>query len=98
MPTYKNPFEKGRLFIHFSVDFPQNHFANAETLAKLERLLPPRPQRGPIPSTAEETVLEELDLDAAEFGSKPNCNNRNAYDEDTHAHGRSPHGAQCQAQ
>lgn len=28
MPIYKNPFEKGDLYIRIEVDFPENYFAN----------------------------------------------------------------------
>lgn len=27
MPLYKNPFEKGDLYIRIEVDFPENYFA-----------------------------------------------------------------------
>ena len=68
MPTYKNPFEKGRLFISFHVDFPANNFATPEALLALEKLLPPRPAQAAIPIDAEETVLQEYDPEAHEFG------------------------------
>lgn len=41
MPTYKNPFEKGKLIIQFQVDFPQN--IDPSVIPQLEVLLPPRP-------------------------------------------------------
>lgn len=44
MPTHRNPFEKGYLYIKFDVKFPENHFATPEKLLALEALLPPRPQ------------------------------------------------------
>lgn len=28
MPVYKNPFERGNLYIKFSITFPDNHFAD----------------------------------------------------------------------
>jgi DnaJ family protein A protein 2 len=28
MPHYRNPFEKGNLYIKFDVTFPENHFTN----------------------------------------------------------------------
>ncbi|ENN81543.1 dnaJ homolog subfamily A member 2 [Dendroctonus ponderosae] len=43
MPMYKNPFEKGNLFITFSVAFPKNYFVPEPTLKVLEGLLPPKP-------------------------------------------------------
>lgn len=43
MPMYKNPFEKGNLFITFSVAFPKNYFVPEPTLKMLEGLLPDKP-------------------------------------------------------
>lgn len=40
MPQYRNPFEKGRLIIQFSVDFPRQ--LPTEIIPKLESLLPPK--------------------------------------------------------
>lgn len=40
MPHYRSPFEKGRLIIQFSVDFPQQ--LPTEVIPQLEKLLPPR--------------------------------------------------------
>lgn len=31
MPIYKNPFEKGNLYIKFDVDFPENNFMSIES-------------------------------------------------------------------
>lgn len=41
MPIYKNPFEKGDLFIEFAVDFPD--YLEVGQLKKLETCFPPRP-------------------------------------------------------
>ena len=38
MPTYRNPFEKGKLIIQFMVDFPES--LDPQVAAKLERILP----------------------------------------------------------
>lgn len=32
MPQYRNPFEKGDLYIKFDVQFPENNWINAEKL------------------------------------------------------------------
>lgn len=40
MPHYRNPFEKGRLIIHFAVVFPSK--LPVEVIPKLESLLPLR--------------------------------------------------------
>lgn len=41
MPTYKNPFEKGKLIIHFAVEFPNS--IDPKIIPQLEKLLPPKP-------------------------------------------------------
>jgi DnaJ family protein A protein 1 len=40
MPQYRNPFEKGRLIIQFSVEFPRQ--LSQDIIPQLENLLPPR--------------------------------------------------------
>jgi DnaJ family protein A protein 1 len=60
MPMYKNPFEKGRLIIHFNVKFPENGQIDVKKLADLEKLLPPRPKVD-VPADSEEHTLVDLD-------------------------------------
>ncbi len=40
MPTYRNPFEKGKLIIQFNVEFPES--LDPAVVPKLEKLLPPK--------------------------------------------------------
>ena len=40
MPTYRNPFEKGKLIIQFAVDFPES--IPPAVAGKLEKILPPK--------------------------------------------------------
>ena len=40
MPTYRNPFEKGKLIVKFAVDFPEA--VDPHVAQKLEALLPPK--------------------------------------------------------
>jgi DnaJ family protein A protein 1 len=56
MPQYRNPYEKGHLFVKFNVQFPSNGFATPEQMRALEALLPARP---PVPMTidAEEVLF-----------------------------------------
>jgi len=58
MPTYKNPFEKGKMIIEFNVVFPDS--LEAETVAHLERYLPARPEEK-IPDVIEEVSLIEFE-------------------------------------
>lgn len=60
-PTYKNPYEKGKLIVQFLVTFPES--IDPKKIPKLESVLPPRPSVD-IPKDAEvveEVMLEELD-------------------------------------
>lgn len=54
MPQYKNPYEKGRMIIQFTVQFPQS--LPREVIPALEQCLPPRPQVE-IPIEAEECSM-----------------------------------------
>ena len=40
MPTYRNPFEKGKLIVKFAIDFPEA--LDPHVAQKLEALLPPK--------------------------------------------------------
>nr|AGY48888.1 MIP1L1 [Nicotiana benthamiana] len=42
MPHYGRPFIKGRLYIHFNVEFPESGFLSPEKCRILESILPPR--------------------------------------------------------
>jgi len=42
MPVYKNPYERGNLYIKFDVKFPEQNSISDEQISKLEKLLPPK--------------------------------------------------------
>ncbi len=42
MPQYKNPFEKGKMIVKFSIEFPSDNWTNEDNIAKLEKILPAR--------------------------------------------------------
>ncbi|KAK7084491.1 DnaJ subfamily A member 2 [Halocaridina rubra] len=77
MPVYKNPYEKGDLYICFNIAFPENYFANEGKLKELERLLGGRPAASPIPPDAEEVNMTEYDETSGPGGSRGH-----AYDDD----------------
>ncbi|XP_003747303.1 dnaJ homolog subfamily A member 1 [Galendromus occidentalis] len=60
MPTYKNPFEKGRLIVQFAVKFPQR--VDPAIACQLENLLPKR-EEVMITEDAEEVFMEDFDLE-----------------------------------
>lgn len=78
MPFYRNPFEKGDIYITFEITFPPQNFADADQLKKLESLLPARPEQE-IP-TGED--VEEVDLVEFDGSRGRNRRNRDAYHED----------------
>lgn len=90
MPMYKNPFEKGRLILQFSVNFPDDNFLPPEKLSLLKTLLPPAEDMM-IPDDAEHVSLTRLE------DSRHHGNYHNAYDSDDDERG--PRGnVQCQTQ
>jgi DnaJ family protein A protein 2 len=60
MPTYRNPYEKGNLYIKFNVEFPESYFTSSENIQALEALLPPRTPVEPFDLTDEN--VEEVNL------------------------------------
>ncbi|ESO90951.1 hypothetical protein LOTGIDRAFT_122424 [Lottia gigantea] len=95
MPTYRNPFDKGDLFIKFEVVFPQNNFIAPEKLKKLENLLPARPKyEKPTGEHVEEVDMVPYDQTRSAGSSR----GREAYhdddDEDDEMHGGGPR-VQC---
>lgn len=56
MPHYQRPFMKGRLYLHFSVEFPETGSMTPEQCKILENTLPPR----------QTSQLTEMELDECE--------------------------------
>ncbi|XP_053600125.1 dnaJ homolog subfamily A member 2-like [Plodia interpunctella] len=90
MPQYKNPFEKGNLYIKFDVIFPENNFAPEEKLKEIESILPPRPAFVmPTGDDVEEVNL--MDYTASERGR----GREEAYASDDDEHMHAGPGVQC---
>ncbi|XP_045135729.1 dnaJ homolog subfamily A member 2-like [Portunus trituberculatus] len=90
MPIYKNPFEKGDLYIRIEVDFPENYFAPEGKLKELESLLGGRPPAEEIPADSEEVNMSEYDGNGGPGSHRGQC-----YDEDDeHPHMGGQH-VQC---
>jgi len=87
MPTYRNPFEKGKLIIQFSVNFPER--IEPEMAAKLEKILPAK----------EEPIVpdEHEDVDLNDFDPEEERNRRQAQYEEEEGHGGHP-GVSCATQ
>ncbi|KAL5021318.1 hypothetical protein ScPMuIL_000473 [Solemya velum] len=90
MPRYRNPFEKGNLYIKFDVTFPPQNFATEDQLKKLENLLPPRPVVK-IPTGEDIEEVNLVEYDETRGGSR---GRGEAYDEDDEDHHGGPR-VQC---
>lgn len=96
MPMYQRPFMKGKLYIHFTVEFPE--LLTPDQCKALETVLPPRTS----------THLSDMELDECEETTLHNVNieeemkrkqaqAHEAYDEDEDMDGGAPR-VQCAQQ
>ncbi|GKV12792.1 hypothetical protein SLEP1_g23895 [Rubroshorea leprosula] len=63
MPHHQRPFMKGRLYIHFNVNFPDSGILSLEQCRTLETILPPKPKRNLTDmevDECEETTLHDV--------------------------------------
>lgn len=84
MPMYQRPFMKGKLYIHFSVDFPESGSLSVEQCQALESILPPRPSSGMTDmelDECEETILQDVNMDE-EMRRKQQQHSHEAYEEE----------------
>lgn len=95
MPTYKNPFEKGKLIIHFSVEFPNE--IDPKIIPQLEKLLPPKPAPTKDVHMDDVEEVNMFDYSHEDEERANRHNNRRAYEgyEEEEMHGP---GMQCAAQ
>ncbi|KAL7830898.1 hypothetical protein SRHO_G00304000 [Serrasalmus rhombeus] len=92
MPQYRNPFEKGDLFVKFDVQFPDNNWISLDKLAELEDLLPTRAEAPVVTGDAEEVDLQDFDISQSSSGGhRREAYNDSSDDEGGH-HGP---GVQC---
>ncbi|XP_020788693.2 dnaJ homolog subfamily A member 4 isoform X1 [Boleophthalmus pectinirostris] len=89
MPVYRDPCDKGQLFVNFFIEFPEKDWLPEHLMYQLERLLPPR-EDVMLTDDMEEVDLEEVDVQAQQRKQQGE-----AYEEDDDAP-RS--GVQCQTQ
>ncbi|XP_049888116.1 dnaJ homolog subfamily A member 2-like [Pectinophora gossypiella] len=90
MPTYKNPFEKGNLYIKFDVVFPENNFASEEQMKQIESILPPRPAFV-MPTGEDVEEVNLMEYTASERGQ----GREEAYASDDDEHMHAGPGVQC---
>ena len=81
MPMYQRPFMRGKMYIHFTVDFPES--LTAEQCKNLEAVLPPKPKLQVSDmelDECEETTLHDVNIED-EMRRKQQAA-QEAYDED----------------
>ncbi|KAF7120157.1 hypothetical protein RHSIM_Rhsim13G0197500 [Rhododendron simsii] len=85
MPMYQRPFMKGKLYIHFTVEFPDS--LSPDQVKVLEAVLPPRPSMGMSDmelDECEETTLHDVNIE--EEMRRKQAQAQEAYDEDEETH------------
>lgn len=98
MPVYQRPFMRGRLYIHFNVDFPDSGSLLPEQRKALESVLPPKPANYMTEmelDECEETTLHDVNIEE-EMRRKQQQQQQEAYDEDEEPAGG--HRVQCAQQ
>ncbi|MBA0704173.1 hypothetical protein Golax_016445, partial [Gossypium laxum] len=86
MPLYQRPFIKGKMYIHFTVEFPDS--LNPDQIMALEAILPPKPTSHLTDmelDECEETTLHDVNIEE-EMRRKQQAA-QEAYDEDEDTHG-----------
>ncbi|KAK4408394.1 DnaJ proteinANJ1 [Sesamum angolense] len=86
MPMYQRPFMKGKLYIHFNVDFPDS--LTPDQVDALTKILPPKPQSQLTDmelDECEETTLHDVNIE--EEMRRKQSQHQEAYDEDEDMHG-----------
>lgn len=94
MPYHGSPFSKGRLFVHFRVDFPAS-VSNDMCSALLAAL----PKAKPVELSGEEEECSMTDVDLSQFGQdQGGASAKNQYDEDDEDDMRGSGGQKVQCQ
>ncbi|TYH62603.1 hypothetical protein ES332_D07G131600v1 [Gossypium tomentosum] len=86
MPLYQRPFIKGKMYIHFTVEFPDS--LNPDQIMALEVILPPKPTSHLTDmelDECEEATLHDVNIEE-EMRRKQQAA-QEAYDEDEDTHG-----------
>jgi DnaJ family protein A protein 1 len=91
MPQYRNPFEKGRLIIQFTIEFPNK--LDPANIPALEKTLPPRKEEI-VPDDHEEVNMFEYDPQTDSRRGRHMGPGGNAYDDDDDREGGRG-GVQC---
>ncbi|KAK4592818.1 hypothetical protein RGQ29_017107 [Quercus rubra] len=85
MPHHQRPFMRGRLYIHFNVEFPDSGIISPEQCQTLETLLPPRASKHLTDmelDDCEETTLHDVNIEDEMRRKKQQQQFQEAYDDD----------------
>ncbi|CAM6014673.1 unnamed protein product [Sphagnum balticum] len=86
MPRYQQPLIKGRLYLQFSVDFPETGSISPEQCKAIEAILPPRALRADVEfDECEETTLHDVNIE--DETRRKQQQQQEAYEEDEEASG-----------
>ena len=89
MPIRGNPFNKGKLFVKFTITFPKNGQMSRDQIQALENILPKRPTVELDLENGEESELHDVDPQVeARRREEEKRAAGNAYDEDDDDDGR----------
>ncbi|KAK9170264.1 hypothetical protein Syun_002404 [Stephania yunnanensis] len=97
MPIYQRPFMRGKLYIHFTVEFPES--LSPEQCKALEGVLPPRTSSQLTDmelDECEETTLHDVNIE--EEMRRKQAQAQEAYEEDDDPHGGGAQRVQCAQQ
>ncbi|CAI9101300.1 OLC1v1038593C1 [Oldenlandia corymbosa var. corymbosa] len=81
MPHYQRPFMKGKLVIHFNVEFPESGALSSEQRQSLKTIFPAKQSSDMDVDVCEETVLHDVNMDE-EMRRKQRQRQYEAYDQD----------------
>ncbi|PHU17709.1 Chaperone protein dnaJ 2 [Capsicum chinense] len=85
MPQYGRPFIKGRLYVHFNVEFPESGSLSPEKCRALEAILPPRPGKCSSDmelDKCEETTMHDVNMEEEMRRKEQQRRRQEAYDTD----------------
>jgi len=89
MPMYQRPFMKGKLYIHFTVEFPDS--LGLDQVKAIEAVLPAKPSSQNLTEMeldeCEETTLHDVNMMEEESRKRQQQSAQEAYEEDDDMHG-----------
>jgi len=95
MPIHKRPFDKGNLYIHFTIEFPKPGFFQPKALQDLEKILPPRRPTPKVTEDMEEVSLVKVNPNEQRGSGR---SRRTADEDEDEDEGQQRGGVQCAQQ